>query len=96
MSHVYGGFRGSRPGTLNDAGERVNDACEPCSEKRAIAYSMDALLPGLYVWAGPFHVRIGGSIAEPNYPGTVKSWFGAGIVLPGYRIFTTYRGDFDA
>ena len=28
---------------------------------RAIAYSMDALIPGLYIWIGSLKIRIGGS-----------------------------------
>jgi hypothetical protein len=62
---------------------------------RAIAYSMDTLIPGLYIWT-PFMVwRLGGSLAEPSYPGMVHSGFGIALVLPGYRIFTTYRDSYD-
>jgi hypothetical protein len=38
---------------------------------RAIAYSMDTLIPGLYVWTPFFNWRMGGSIAESTYPGLV-------------------------
>ena len=62
---------------------------------RAIAYSMDALIPGLYVWLGPLRVRIGGSLPEENYPGEVQSQVGIAVVLPGYRIYSTYRGSYD-
>jgi hypothetical protein len=30
----------------------------------AIAYSMDALIPGFYAWFGSLRIRIGGSEAE--------------------------------
>lgn len=62
---------------------------------RAIAYSMDALIPGLYVWWGVIKIRIGGSLPEPTYPGTLHSSMGIALVLPGYRIYTTYRGSYD-
>jgi len=62
---------------------------------QAIAYSMDALVPGFYLWAGPLKLRLGGCKPEPNYPGTIHASAGIGIVLPGYRIFTTYRGSYD-
>lgn len=41
---------------------------------RAIAYNMDALIPGFYLWLGALKIRIGGSLPEPTYPGrfTVK------------------------
>ena len=31
---------------------------------RDIAYSMDALIPGFYIWLGSFCLRLGGSDAE--------------------------------
>jgi hypothetical protein len=62
---------------------------------RDIAYSMDALIPGLYFWFGNVVIRIGGSEAEDSYPGTIHRPFGATLVLPGYRIFTTYQGNYD-
>ena len=65
------------------------------NSKRAIAYSMDALIPGLYLWLGSFVVRIGGSVAEDDYPGTVHSLGGVALVLPGYHIWTTYQGSYD-
>jgi hypothetical protein len=65
---------------------------------RAIAYSMDLLIPGFYAWVGKIRIRIGG--AEPDdtpyrYPGTIHSLAGIALVLPGYRIFTTYQGTHD-
>jgi hypothetical protein len=62
---------------------------------REIAYSMDALVPGVYMWLGKWGVRLGGCPAEENYPGVIHSWAGVALVLPGYRIWTTYRGNYD-
>jgi hypothetical protein len=62
---------------------------------KAIAYSMDALIPGFYCWLGPLKIRIGGSEAEENYPGIIHSFAGVGLVLPGYHIYTTYQGSYD-
>jgi hypothetical protein len=58
---------------------------------QAIAYSMDALIPGLYIWFSSIRIRIGGSLSEDNYPGTIQSPIGIGLVLPGYRIYSTDR-----
>ncbi|MGH2413380.1 MAG: hypothetical protein ACRDEA_06755 [Microcystaceae cyanobacterium] len=65
------------------------------NRRRAIAYSMDALIPGLYLWVGTFVIQIGGSQPEENYPGTVHSFAGGALVLPGYRIYSTDQGDYD-
>ncbi|HEY9606205.1 MAG TPA: hypothetical protein V6C85_31655 [Allocoleopsis sp.] len=65
------------------------------NELKAIAYSMDALIPGFYAWLGSLRIRIGGSEAEETYPGTIHSFAGIALVLPGYRIFSTYQGDYD-
>jgi hypothetical protein len=67
-------------------------------KKRAIAYSMDTLTPGFYLWLGDFSIRLFGT--EPDdtpyrYPGTVNSKYGVALVLPGYHIFTTYNGCYD-
>ena len=62
---------------------------------RAIAYSMDALIPGFYAWFGPLKIRIGGSEAEETYPGTIHSFAGLGLVLSGDRIYSTYQGSYD-
>ncbi|NEQ72780.1 MAG: hypothetical protein F6K23_06670 [Okeania sp. SIO2C9] len=59
------------------------------SQLQAIAYSMDALIPGLYIWLGWLRISLGGSLAEENYPGTVHSFWGVSLILPGYRIYTT-------
>jgi hypothetical protein len=63
---------------------------------QSIAYSMDALIPGLYLWFGSVRLRLGGSPPEANYPGTIHSPVGIALVLPGYRIYSTYRGSYDA
>lgn len=65
------------------------------SSLRDVAYSMDALIPGLYFWIGSLVIRIGGSEAEENYSGTIHSLIGVALVLPDYRIYTTYQGDYD-
>ncbi|YAG17845.1 hypothetical protein NSTC745_07248 [Nostoc sp. DSM 114161] len=65
---------------------------------RAIAYSMDLLIPGLYIWLLGFSFRIGGSVPDDmpyKYPGKIHSNAGIALVLPGYRIFTTYQGTYD-
>jgi hypothetical protein len=62
---------------------------------RAIAYSMDALVPGLYFWLGAIKLRVGGSLPEDTYPGTLHSPAGIALVLPGYRIYSTYQGSYD-
>jgi hypothetical protein len=62
---------------------------------REIAYSMDTLIPGIYVWSPDWNWRMGGSVAEATYPGRVHSRFGIAMVLPKYRLFTTYRGNYD-
>jgi hypothetical protein len=43
-------------------------------------------------------VGFGGCKPDDNpypYPGTLHSFAGLAIVLPGYRIFTTYNGTYD-
>jgi hypothetical protein len=57
--------------------------------ERAIAYSMDLLIPGLYIWFPKLTIRIGGSLPDDapyKYPGQIHSKFGIGLVLPGYQI----------
>lgn len=62
---------------------------------RAIAYSLDTLIPGLYLWLGVLKIRIGGSLPEESYPGKIHSSAGIALVLPGYRIYSTYQGSYD-
>lgn len=65
------------------------------SSLKAIAYSMDALIPGLYLWIGSARIRLGGSLPEESYSGTIHSPIGIALVLPGYRIHSTYHGSYD-
>ncbi|MGB3560543.1 MAG: hypothetical protein WBD58_18965 [Geitlerinemataceae cyanobacterium] len=67
----------------------------PDPKLRAIAYSLDTLIPGLYIWLGAIKIRIGGSLPEERYPGTIRDPFGIALVLPGYRIYSTYQGSYD-
>lgn len=64
-------------------------------ELSAIAYSLDTLIPGLYLWLGRIKIRLGGSASEETYPGTIHSPVGMALVLPGYRIYSTYQGRYD-
>jgi hypothetical protein len=64
-------------------------------ELKAIAYSMDTLIPGFYFWFGSLKIRIGGTEAEETYPGIIHSFTGIALVLPGYRIYSTYQGSYD-
>lgn len=79
--------------------DRKNQECSKqdfgSEQLRAIAYSMDALIPGFYLWFGSLRVRIGGSEAEENYSGTIHSFAGMALVLPSYRIYSTYQGSYD-
>ncbi|NHC36904.1 hypothetical protein [Scytonema millei] len=63
--------------------------------RKAIAWSTDALIPGIYVWLGNWLFRLGGTEAQESYPGTIHSKFGLAVVLPGYHIWTTYQGSYD-
>lgn len=75
--------------------EKTRPENYPNPKLKAIAYSMDVLIPGLYIWFGSFCFRLGGSEAEESYPGIIHSFAGLGLVLPGYQIFTTYQGSYD-
>jgi hypothetical protein len=63
--------------------------------RKSITYSTDALIPGFYLWLGDWSFRVGGSEAEESYPGVIHSPVGMALVLPGYRIWTTYHGSYD-
>jgi hypothetical protein len=52
---------------------------------------MDALIPGFYAWFGSLRIRLGGSEAEETYPDKIHSFAVVALVLPGYRIFSTYQ-----
>jgi hypothetical protein len=67
-------------------------------QMRSIAYSMDLLFPGLYIWFFGLTIQIGGQTPDDEpyrYPGTINSPAGIALVLPGYKIFTTYQGSYD-
>lgn len=71
---------------------------EVSERKRAIAYSMDLLIPGLYIWLGNFAFRLFGKEPEDTpyrYPGMLNRRYGVALVLPGYRILTTYKDSYD-
>lgn len=72
-----------------DGTQPIQPVSSPDPSLSAIAYSMDALIPGLYFWCRFIKLRIGGSPAEPTYPGTLHSRIGIALVLPGYRIYST-------
>jgi hypothetical protein len=66
--------------------------------KRAIAYSINLLTPGLYIWLGSFTVRLFGSQPDDEpyrYPGVLNSNYGIALVLPGDRLLTTDRTSLD-
>jgi len=86
---------GTSHNVYGDQKEPLQEGSNPDQKLRAIAYSMDALVPGFYAWFGLLKIRIGGSEAEETYPGTIHSFAGVALVLPGYRIFSTYQGDYD-
>ena len=80
----------------SEVSEAINQADHAVLRK--IAYGMDLLIPGIYFWLGPPKIAIGGHEPEDEpyrYPGTIHSWAGLAIVLPGYRIWTTYNGRYD-
>lgn len=58
---------------------------------REIAYSMDLLIPGLYLWLPGIQIRFGGAVPDDQpykYPGQIHSHVGIALVLPGYKIVT--------
>lgn len=77
------------------ASERLFTTAVGKQQLKAIAYSLDALIPGLYFWLGPMRIRLGGSLPEKNYAGTIHSAVGLAVVLPGYRIYSTYQDSYD-
>ena len=78
--------------------DRKESILQEDEQLRAIAYSMDTLIPGLYIWLPKLRIRIGGVFPDDNpyrYPGTIHRSTGIALVLPGYKIFTTYQGTYD-
>ena len=66
---------------------------------RAIAYSMDLLIPGVYIWCPWFTLKIGGGSPDDSpyrYPGMNHSSTGVADELPGYKIFNSNQGTYDA
>ncbi len=72
---------------------------DPHTERmRTLAYNMDMLFPGVYIWCGSVVLKFGGHEPDDSpyrYPGSIDSCVGIAIVLPGYKIFTTYKGSYD-
>jgi hypothetical protein len=84
---------------LNKADKSISEAIGWCEAYRILAYNIDLLHPGFYLWLGKFTLRLGG-FAQPDdapyrYPGDLRTKVGVAIVLPGYKVFTTYRQSFD-
>lgn len=79
----------------SDQKKSVQPRQQSDSQLQAIAYSLDSLVPGFYLWLGDLKIRLGGSEPEETYPGTIHSWWGMALVLPGYRIYSTYQGSYD-
>ncbi len=74
--------------------ENINADAKNTEKKRAIAYSIDLLIPGLYIWLGIFTLRMGGEQPDDQpyrYPGAINNRYGIALVLPGHHIFTTYK-----
>lgn len=46
-----------------------------------------SLITGFYLWFSSLKIRIGGSKAEDTYCGTIHSFAGIALVLPGYIKF---------
>lgn len=88
----------SRPKTRSKSGAYSHTHSCIDEKLRSIAYSIDLLIPGLYIWLGPLKIRIGGDRPDDQpypYPGTIHSRFGVALVLPGYHLLTSYRDSFD-
>ncbi|MEM7552872.1 MAG: hypothetical protein AAF378_02025 [Cyanobacteria bacterium P01_A01_bin.84] len=83
----------------NNRLERKQPKTNQSEKLRAIAYSMDLLIPGIYIWSPWFTLKIGGSTPDDNpyrYPGMIHSSNGVAVVLAEYKIFTSYQGSYDA
>ena len=74
---------------------KVSDVQVNSPRLQSIAYSLDALVPGFYLWCGALKIRIGGSLPEESYSGTIHNFAGVALVLPGYRIYSTYQDSYD-
>lgn len=63
-------------------------------QDRVIAFNIDLLHPGIYLWALGFTLRIGGHLPDDTpycYPGRLNSRFGAAIVLPNGWLWCSDR-----
>ena len=81
---------------------QIDDFSKPsaqCDEKlRVIAWNIDTLQAGLYIWFGKVRIRLGGNVPDDQpykYPGMIHSQAGIALVLPNYHIFSTYQDSFD-
>ncbi|QQE66883.1 hypothetical protein GFS31_35870 [Leptolyngbya sp. BL0902] len=81
--------------TNNSKSQPSRRSDSPDLALKAIAYSLDCLIPGFYLWLGPIKLRLGGSLPEKDDPGIIHSKAGVAVVLPGYRLFSTYQGTYD-
>jgi hypothetical protein len=91
---LQGGHDGVREGNQRSP-QNTEQALGADEQLQAIAYSMDALIPGLYIWLGNIRIRMGGSLLEENYPSTIPSQVGIALVLLGYRIHSNFQGSYD-
>lgn len=54
-----------------------------------LAYCIDALIPGVYIWIEKFSIRLWGCISDDSYSFYLKTFCGIAIVLPGFHIIST-------
>lgn len=50
--------------------------------ERSLAFSIDTLTPGLYIWFYNINIMLGGTICSADYNLVIPTDFGFGIVLP--------------
>ncbi len=50
--------------------------------KKDLAWCLDTLIPGVYLWAGDCIWSLGGSTAEDSHPYTIQDGVGFAIILP--------------
>jgi hypothetical protein len=62
---------------------------------RNIAYCIDTLVPGIYLWWGNYCYKSSNINAESTYPGVIKDNKGFAIILPNYKIWTSYKKSLD-
>jgi hypothetical protein len=57
--------------------------------RREIAYNIDLLYSGFYLWVGKFTIRLGGCqlIDKPyKYPGHLDRYCGLAIIIKGFSL----------